>query len=55
MFGDTEAKLKGTLEMDKYYLGGKEWNKQESKKLKAGRHSVGKTVPTVDNATLGRF
>ncbi len=36
-------KLSGTVEIDEAYIGGKESNKHESKKLKQGRGSVGKT------------
>lgn len=37
-------KLRGMVEVDEAYFGGKESNKHESKKLKAGRGSVGKTA-----------
>lgn len=36
-------KLKGIVEMDECFVGGKEANKHESKKLRAGRGAVGKT------------
>jgi transposase-like protein len=36
--------LKGEVEADEAYIGGKEANKHESKKLKAGRGAVGKTA-----------
>src|ERR1017187_7871292 len=37
-------KLRGIIEMDEAFFGGKEGNKHESKKLHAGRGSVGKTA-----------
>lgn len=37
-------KLQGTIEVDEAFFGGKEANKHEHKKLKAGRGSVGKTA-----------
>jgi transposase-like protein len=36
--------LSGIIESDEAYLGGKESNKHESKKLKAGRSTVGKSI-----------
>lgn len=39
--GKLEA-LRGTIEIDESFFGGKEGNKHEKKKLKAGRGSVGK-------------
>ncbi len=40
--GDPLAQLSGTVEVDEVYIGGREQNKHESKKLKAGRGTVGK-------------
>lgn len=37
-------KLQGMIEIDETFVGGKEANKHECKKLKAGRGSVGKTA-----------
>lgn len=37
-------KLRGIIEIDETYVGGVEKNKHETKKLKAGRGSVGKTA-----------
>lgn len=42
--GDKLEKLSGTVEIDETFIGGKESNKHESKKLKAGRGAVGKTA-----------
>jgi transposase-like protein len=41
--GGPDDKLKGIVEIDECFIGGKEANKHEHKKLKAGRGSVGKT------------
>jgi len=41
---DSIDKLRGIVEIDEAFFGGKEGNKHESKKLHAGRGSVGKTA-----------
>ena len=41
---DSIDKLRGIIEVDEAFFGGKEANKHESKKLRAGRGSVGKTA-----------
>lgn len=41
--GDDETILSGQIEIDEAYIGGKEANKHERKKLKLGRGPVGKT------------
>jgi transposase-like protein len=41
--GKNLDKLRGIIEIDECFVGGKEANKHEYKKLKAGRGSVGKT------------
>jgi transposase-like protein len=41
---DNIDKLRGIIEIDETFVGGKEKNKHESKKLKAGRGAVGKTA-----------
>lgn len=42
--GDTPDSLSDIVEIDETYIGGKEHNKQESEKLRAGRGPVGKTA-----------
>jgi transposase-like protein len=42
--GSDIDKLRGTVEIDECFIGGKEANKHESKKLHAGRGSVGKST-----------
>jgi transposase-like protein len=41
--GKDLTKLQGIIEIDETFVGGKEANKHENKKLKAGRGTVGKT------------
>lgn len=42
--GPNLTKLRGVIEIDECFIGGKERNKHEHKKLKAGRGSVGKVA-----------
>ena len=44
MWDDTAEQFAGPVEADETYIGGKESNKHESKKLRAGRGTVGKTA-----------
>ena len=56
MWGKEEDKFTGAVEVDETYIGGKEGNKHEDKKLRAGRGAVGKTaVAGVRQRETGRI
>jgi transposase-like protein len=55
MWNEEADKFAGAVEVDETYIGGKEGNKHESKKLKAGRGTVGKAaVVGVKQRATGR-
>jgi transposase-like protein len=53
--GSDLKKLQGIIEIDETYVGGKEANKHESKKLKAGRGTIGKTAVLGMRQRAGRI
>ncbi len=54
-WGEEEDKFAGAVEVDETYVGGRESNKHESKKLHAGRGTVGKTaIAGVQDRATGR-
>ena len=55
MWGKEEDKFMGPVEADETYIGGSEKNKHESKKLRAGRGTVGKSpVAGVKDRATGK-